>query len=187
MLLPQSKKISTWTSLQMWAVDDDVLRCSKHHLTISITLHHHNDHDQYHNYDYSLQGPGLERGWVSQAGASRPRRWQLLWCQQLLQELHFRQDLFSFFLQAAPIENIFLLTILEELKISFAIKRMSSHKYLCINSTDRRNFKAAENSSSSLAAEATEVSIRASDVPEKEYLKYISKASKQAPENISQN
>ena len=79
-----------------------------------------------------------------------------------------------FFLQAAPIGNIFLLTIFEELKISFAIKRMSSHKYSCINLIDRRNFKAAENSSSSLAAEATEVSIRASDVPEKEYLKYKS-------------
>ena len=38
------------------------------------------------NYD-SLQGAGLERGWVSQAGAGRPRRWQLLWCQQLIQEL----------------------------------------------------------------------------------------------------
>ena len=177
MLLPQSKKISTWTSLQMWAVDDDV----------SYHQNPHYDHYQYHNYDYSLQGPGLERGWVSQAGASGPRRWQLLWCQQLLQELHFRQDLFSFFLQAAPIENIFLLTILEELKISFAIKRMSSHKYSCINFIDRRNFKAAENSSSSLAAEATEVSIRVSDIPEREYLKYISKASKQALENMSQS
>ena len=92
-----------------------------------------------------------------------------------------------FFLQAAPIGNIFLLTILEELKISFALKRMSSHKHSCINFIDRRNFKAAENSSSSLAAEATEVSIRVSDIPEREYLKYISKASKQAPENISQN
>ena len=80
----------------------------------------------------------------------------------------------SYFLKAAPIGNIFLLTIFEELKISFAIKRMSSHKYSCINLIDRRNFKAAENSSSSLAAEATEVSIRASDVPEKEYLKYKS-------------
>ena len=38
------------------------------------------------NYD-SLQGAGLERGWVTQAGAGRPRRWQLLWCQQLIQEL----------------------------------------------------------------------------------------------------
>ena len=55
------------------------------------------------------------------------------------------------------------------------------------NFIDRRNFKAAENSSSSLAAEATEVSIRVSDVPEKEYLKYISQTSKQAPENISPN
>ena len=70
--------------------------------------------------------------------------------------------------------------ILEELKTSFAINRMSSHKYSCISFIDRRNFKAAENSSSSLAAEATEVSIR-------EYLKYILNASKQAPENISQN
>ena len=78
-----------------------------------------------------------------------------------------------FFLQAAPIGNIFLLTILEELKISIALKIMSSHKYSCINFIDRRNFKAAENSSSSLAAEATEVSIRANDVPEKEYLKII--------------
>ena len=92
-----------------------------------------------------------------------------------------------FFLQAAPIGNIFLLTILEELKISFAIKRMSSHKYSCLNFIYRWNFKAAENSSSSLAAEATEVSIRASDEPEREYLKCISQASKQAPENISQN
>ena len=92
-----------------------------------------------------------------------------------------------FFLQPAPIGNIFLLTILEELKISFAIKRMSPHKYSCINFIDRRNFKAAENSSSSLAAEATEVSIRVSDIPEREYLKYIAKASIQAPENISQN
>ena len=92
-----------------------------------------------------------------------------------------------FFLQAAPIGNIFLLTILEELKISFALERMSSHKYLCINFIHRRNFKAAENSSSSLAAEATEVSIRASDVPEKhfsEYLKNTSKASIQASENV---
>ena len=56
-----------------------------------------------------------------------------------------------------------------------------------MNSINRRNFKAAENSSSSLAAEATEVSLRASDVPEREYLKYISKASKQASENISKN
>ena len=119
-----------------------------------------------------LEPVDLDVGSSFDASSSYRNFFLLQFCHKFLP--NFCNNNILFFLQAALIGNIFLLTIFEELKISFAIKRMSSHKYSCLNFIYRRNFKAAENSSSSLAAEATEVIIRASDVPDREYPKYIS-------------